>query len=462
MITATLMRFCLPPLVQSLSRWHGVNFVHKIAVAVSLVLLCGMGFVASILARHAGEAIKDSHGAEVALYTDSFVAPLVQELALRPTISEATKKELDNLFSPTVMGRPIVGFRIWADNEIIYSNSQRMIGERFPNSPSKTRAWRGGVSAELNELDGDDDVQIRALGVPILEVYAPLRQTGTGRIIALAETYEIAIDLAYDVNSAQALIWLIFAGSAAVIIFLLFVLARHGASELGRLGREKDEVRERVGSANRRISEMNELHMQRVGSELYRGPAQLVGVALLKLDSLSSFAGPEKGTGLAKTGDVEVIRSTLTQALEQIRNLSESLVPSSVYERSLAETIGTAVRRHERHTDMAVLLEIAALPAQIPFSVRTCVYGFVREALEKGCAGTDAHAVRVECFDDLLVVRVTGKIVAEHSPPSHTQQWLRTFKDRVESIGGELLIKALPTAISYTAKFKIHELEVAL
>jgi signal transduction histidine kinase len=458
MITASLMRFCLPPVVQSLSRWQGVNFLHKIAAAVSLVLLIGTVFVAAMIARHAGEAIKDRYGAEVALYTDSFVAPLVQELATRSTISEGTKKELDNLFSPTVIGRPIVGFRIWADNQIIYSNSQRMIGERFPGSPSRTRAWRGGVSAELNELDGDDDVQIRALGVPILEVYAPLRQIGTGRIIALAETYEIANDLAEDVTSAQASIWLIFASSAALIIFLLFVLAGRGASELGRLGREKDEVRERVGSANRRVSEMNELHMQQVGSELYRGPAQLVGVALLKLDSLPP--SPTDAAAQARSGDVEVIRSALTQALEEIRNLSKSLVPSSVYERSLAETIGTAVRRHERHTDTAVLLEITALPAQIPFSVRTCAYGFVREALEKGCAGTDANAVRVECCDDLLAVQVTAKIGAEQVPPSHNQQWLRTCKDRVESIGGELLVKAMPGAVSYTAKFNIHELEV--
>ena len=293
MITATLMRFCLPPVVQSLLRWHSVNFLHKLAAAVSLVLLCGMAFVASVVARHAGEATKDRYGAEVALFTDSFVAPLVQELATRSTISEGTKKELDNLFSPTVIGRPIVDFRIWADNQIIYSNSQRMIGERFPWSPSRTRAWRGGVSAELNELDGDDDVQIRALGVPILEVYAPLRQTGTGRIIALAETYEIAIDLAQDVKSAQASIWLIFASGAALIIFLLFVLAGRGASELGRLGREKDEVRFRVGSANRRVSEMNELHMQQVGSELYRGPAQLVGVALLKLELAAILPDPD-------------------------------------------------------------------------------------------------------------------------------------------------------------------------
>jgi hypothetical protein len=41
-------------------------------------------------------------------------------------------------------------------------------------------------------------------------------------------------------------------------------------------------------------------------------------------------------------------------------------------------------------------------------------------------------------------------------------QWLRTFHDRVEAIGGELLIKTHPNAVSYTAQFKIAELEAPL
>jgi signal transduction histidine kinase len=452
-------RWCLTPVRRSMSQWAAINLMHKVAAAASVVLLCAVLFAPALVSSNIGKAIVDRYGAEVALYIDSFVAPRVQELAERATLSEPKNKELDGLFAPTVIGRPILGFRIWTGDQIIYSNSREMIGQRFPISPAKARAWEGGVSAELNQLDGDDEAQIRALGVHILEVYAPLRQAGTGRIIALVETYEIATDLYYEVRAVQALVWLVFGASAAGFISLLFVLAGRGASEVTRANKEKDEFRLRVGSANRRISDMNELHMRRVGAELFRGPVQLVGVALLKLDSLRAMLAKVDVSGHTKAVDLEAIRGALNAALEDIRNLSESLLPSKLYELSLADTIATAVRRHERGAGSSVACSLSGLPAQIPFSVKSCLYRLVREALDKGVG---SRSVRAGCDGDLLRVVVKDTWLAGAPILAHDQQWLHTFRDSVEAIGGELLVKVCLDAISYSAQFKIAELEAPL
>jgi hypothetical protein len=45
---------------------------------------------------------------------------------------------------------------------------------------------------------------------------------------------------------------------------------------------------------------------------------------------------------------------------------------------------------------------------------------------------------------------------------AHDAQWLKTFHDRVEAIGGDLLIKTCPNLVTYTAQFKIAELEAPL
>ena len=455
MMAIVLARWCLLPVRQFMSQWAGSAFLYRAVVVASAVLLCATAFIAASVAGKIGTAIVDRYGAEVALFTDSFVAPRVQDLAGQSTLSETKKKELDGLFAPTAIGRPIIAFRIWVDDQIIYSNSRDMIGRHFPLSPARARAWQGGVTTELSHLDGDDEVQIRALGVHVLEVYAPLRQAGTGRIIALVETYEVATELYYEVRAVQALVWLVFGGSAIGFIALLFVLARRGASEVSRAHREKNEFRLRVGNANRRVSDMNEMHMRRVGTELFRGPVQLVGVALLKLDSLRALLAKVDLSGHAKSEDVEAIRGALNEALEDIRNLSESLVPSKLYELSLAETITTAVRRHERRAGSTVACELASLPSEVPFSVKTCLYRFVREALDQG---SGPQAVRAECGGDTLQVEVRR---AAPSIP-HDPAWLRTFHDRVEAIGGELLIKTFPNAVSYTAQFKIAELEASL
>ena len=367
-----------------MSQWAGYSFLHRTVVLASAVLLCATAFIAASVSGKIGTAIVDRYGTEVALFTDSFVAPRVQELAGQSTLSEIKKKELDGLFAPTAIGRPIIAFRIWVDDQIIYSNSRDMIGRRFDLSPARARAWQGGVTTELSHLDGDDEVQIRALGVHVLEVYAPLRQAGTGRIIALVETYEVATELYYEVLTVQALVWLVFGGSAVGFIALLFILARRGASEVSRANQEKNEFRLRVGNANRRVSDMNEMHMRRVGTELYRGPVQLVGVALLKLDSLRALLAKVDLSAHAKREDVEAIRGALNEALDDIRNLSESLVPSKLYELSLADTITTAVRRHERRAGKSVACDLASLPSDVPFSVKTCLYRFVREALDSG------------------------------------------------------------------------------
>src|SRR5262245_40089890 len=457
MFAVAIARWYLLPVRQSLAKWAGSPLMHGgIGVAVA-VLLFGTALLAASVSGSIGRAIVDQYGAEVALFTDSFVAPRVQELAGQTTLAEAKKKELDGLFAPTVIGRPILAFRIWTGDQIIYSNSREMIGQSFAMSRARARAWEGRVSTELSQLDGDDEVQLRALGVHILEVYAPLRQAGTGRIIGLVETYEAATELYYEVRAVQVLVWLIFASSAAGFIFLGYVLVRRGASEVLRAHKEKDEFRLRVGSASRRVSDMNELHMRRVGTELFSGPAQHVAVALLKLDSVRALLSKVNLSTDAKSEDVEAIRGALNEALDDIRNLSESLVPSKLYELSLADTITTAVRRHERRVGGLVHCHVAILPVEIPFSVKSCLYRFVREALDQG---SGLQAVRAECGGDLLQVEVKGSGFESAMP--HDPRWSRAFHDRVEAIGGELLVKVRPDTVSYTAQFKIDELEAPL
>jgi len=440
-----------------MAKWAGSTLMHGSVVFAVVILLVGTALLAASVSRNVSRAMVDKYGAEVALFTDSFVAPRVQELAGQTNLSESKKKELDGLFAPTAIGRPIIAFRLWVDHQIIYSNSRDMIGRSFPMSRARARAWDGGVSTELSQLDGDDEAAIRALGVHVLEVYAPLRQAGTGRIIGLVETYEVATELYYEVRAVQVLIWLVFASSAVGFIFLLYILARRGLSEVSRAQKEKDEFRLRLGSASRRVSDMNELHMRRVGTELFSGPVQHVAVALLKLDSLRALLAKVDLSNNANSEDVEGIRRALNEALHDIRSLSESLVPSRLYELTLADTITTAVRRHERHAGGSVLCEVASLPQDIPFSVKSCLYRFVREALDQG---SGVQAVRAECGGDLLQVEV--QCTGIEPPMARDPQWLKTFHDRVEAIGGELLITTCPSAVSYTARFKIAELEAPL
>jgi hypothetical protein len=100
---------------------------------------------------------------------------------------------------------------------------------------------------------------------------------------------------------------------------------------------------------------------------------------------------------------------------------------------------------------------VARLPEEVPFSVKSCLYRFIREALEQG---SGPQAVHAECGGDLLHVEV--KRIGSEPPMAHDPQWVKAFRDRVEAIGGELQIKTCPDAVTYTAQFKIAELEASL
>jgi signal transduction histidine kinase len=450
----TLARGYSVLLWQAMSQWQGFGLMYLPAAVASALLLAATALLAAMISGTVASTIVDRYGAEVALFSDSFVAPRVQELARHATLLESKRKELDGLFSPVAVGRPIIAFRLWVDDQIIYSNNREMIGRRFPMSSARAQAWQGGVSSELNQFDSDDDAAIRALGLHVLEVYAPLRQAGTGQIVALVETYEVATELYYEVRAAQALVWLIFAVSVTGFISLVFLLMGRCATEISRLKEEKSAFRMRLGRANRRIAHSDELQMRRLGTDLHEGPVRRVRAALGKLDALRARVGEIAAPVDPSSEDFELIRRALAEALDDIRKLSESLTPSKLHELPLAETIATAVRRHEQRTGAAISCEVGMLPPEVPFFVKACFYRFVGEALETGDQ-TAARSVRVDCDGDVLQVEVRYVIATQQLQPFQPGQWLRALQDTIEFIGGKALVQTWPNVISYTAQFKV-------
>ena len=206
MIATTLARHCLQPAFQARALWQNTCLSYKLAAVAAVTLVIALAGLASLVADQLAEAVVDKFATGAALYSDSVVAPLIQETARRSSLSDAKRRELDSIFAPTVIKRPIVSFRIWVGNHIIYSNSPEVIGKEFAPSLSREQAWNGAVAAEINQLDSDDDAPTKELNLPILEVYAPLREAVTGRIFALAETHEIATDLLHEIRRSGAMV----------------------------------------------------------------------------------------------------------------------------------------------------------------------------------------------------------------------------------------------------------------
>jgi signal transduction histidine kinase len=443
--------------------WLKLNFSRKLAGVATVAVCCGVAIAGNIATYQVRTAMVRDSAASIALYMDSFIAPHVQELANAPLLSEDSGRALASLLAPTAIGKPVVGFRIWADQRIVFSNDRNLVGKRFARSPSRDWAWAGNVYADpdLDSLDGDDDAEIRALGVPILEVYAPVHQSGTGRIIALVETYQLARELQLHIWATQAFIWALAALSAAAISVLLFAIARSRDQELSHLCWENEQHRARISGANQRVLEMSELRMRQMSTDLYDGPMQLVGLALLRLDSLHEQIGRLNGNPKPYALEIERIRSALSTALDDIRHLCQSLVPAKINALSIADSIALAARRHEHQVGRPVSCRLRGLPDQVPLSLKACIYRFVQEGLSAYSSHYDWYAVRASSDQTVIEVRVLGGPM----PPKERRGLLacdpklRTLRDRVEALGGGLLIQSAFGIHSITARFSVWKMD---
>lgn len=452
MIATTIARQCLRPFSAGMNQWQGATLSSKFVAAAASLMILALAGLASLVADEFAEAAMNRFAAGVALYSDSVVAPSVQELAHQVSISGAKRRELDSLFAPTVIKRPLVSFRIWVGNRILYSNSPEVIGREFGASQSRDRAWNGLVTSEIDHLDSDDDAPTRVMKLPILEVYAPLREAVTGRIFALAETHEIATDLIAEIRRIKVTVWLVFTTLMVSFTSALVFLAGSGR-------RENAAFKMKLVGANRRAYKINESHMQRLATGLHSGPVQLVGLALLKLDPVREMLA--KLDAPSQVEQVEAVRAALDRALEEISTLTETFIPSRINSLSLTETVDMALRHHELAAGVQVNREIGHLPPQVTFAVKACIYKFILESLralqDRGGAPTVRAVRRNQAIE--ARIQVAAARVSAAASTENRDQWLEILRDEVASLGGALSISSWFETEEYTIQVQLNDLE---
>ncbi len=440
--------------------WTSWNLARQFAVCASLVLLPAMTVTGLWVTNRIEHGVINSAGASAALYLENFVEPLVQELAAADTLTPENFKKLANLLSQTSLGQQVVSFKIWRRGNIIaYASRSDIIGQAFPPTDGLRGAWRGSVSAELDHLEALENKPERETGIPLLEVYLPLRERGSERIIAVAEFYENAQKLKTELFKSNLQSWLVVGAVALSMLASLFQIVRRGSAtivmqrqsledrvtQLTQLLQENGELRKRVQLATIRASESNEIYLRRLGADLHDGPAQLISLALLKLEEAPPGSSPPS----THNGPPQAmpVKAVLTDALNDIRNIAAGLAVPEIEALSLGDALQSAIASHQTRTGSAVTAEFNLASVQVPQALKLCAYRVVQEGLSNAFhhAGGNGQSVRVRAAPldrtpTSIVIEVldSGKSQQERKP-SHTQGiGLRGLTDRVESIGGSL------------------------
>jgi signal transduction histidine kinase len=430
-------------------------------LASLIILIAGMAGIGVWIGNEIKNGVIHRSGATTALYVDSFVTPILQELGTTGALSPEHHEQLSNLLQDTPLGQQIVTFRVWdPTGKVIFSTDQGTIGQTFPIGEGLALAILGQVSSEISQLEAEENVAQRAIRSELLETYSPVRLSGTNQVIAVAEFYQTVDALNREIAAAQRRSWLVVGAVTLFIYLLLAGFVRRASdtierqqmtlndqiSRLTELLSQNRELHERVRRAAGSVATLNERFLRRIGSELHDGPAQDLGLALLKLDALIG-RWEQAQAAPAFVEELTSIQSSLQNAQKEIRSISSGLSLPQLAELSLPETVIRAVRAHERRTGSRVKLDVAPLPEQAALPVQITVYRVIQESLNNSYRHAGGANQRIRAFmdGDVLALEVSDDgpgFVSQSSATFNGHLGLAGMRERVESLGGTFSVKS--------------------
>lgn len=447
--------------------WLSWSLARQFATCASVVLVPAMSLIGLWVSEQIEENVTQRAGIAAALYMENYFEPLVRNLAVGEHIPPDDLQKLSRLLESGPLSERVQTFKIWLPGNVVgASNRHDIVNTHLTPSAGLKRAWKGHVTAEFDHLHEIENEPERESGMPMLEVYFPIRERGTDRIIAVGEFYERAPELKTGLAHARIMSWLVVGAVTLSMLLALFAIVRRGSAtilqqraaleeridELTRLVEENRRLRERAHRASARASENHESLLRRLGADLHDGPAQLISLALLRMgDAGAKCDGRRRRSGSrggALASDTASVRSVLSDALQEIRQLSEGFAAPDLEGRTLSSLLATTIERHRSLTGSKVDYTCDQACDGVTPALKLCAYRFVQEGLSNAFrhAGGIGQSVIVRREQDAFVLEVADSGPGLAPSPTRRGLGLRGLADRIESLGGQFSIQSAPGA----------------
>jgi signal transduction histidine kinase len=436
--------------------WLQHSLARQFILVAFGVLLLGMFTLGTWVARKIENGVAEIASASAALYINSLLAPHLQELASNDTLSAANIEHINQALNNAAVRTNVVAIKIWKEGGLIaFSTDKELMGRTFPLKDHLQRAWHGMIAAQFVDHHHAENAGERSTGLSLLEVYAPVRQISSGKVIAVLEFYEHAGSFEAQLSEAEWHSWAMTALVTIAMMTALFSIVANGSrtideqrmsltqrvTQLSDLLRQNQMLRSRIERASRNVAEDNERFIRGLGYDLHDGPAQLISLALLRLDALN-LSGSDHD-------NLVTIRGALSDALSDIRNFCAGLLLPQIQGLSLREALLFIVRDHERRTRTLVDCSISQVPCDPPPFVKICLCRFVQEGLNNAFRHAEGRGQQVSAEWDGQSITID---VADEGPGMCIQNTsgdrirvgLTGLWDRIESIGGTMTVNSIP------------------
>jgi len=426
--------------------------------AGGLVSLVTMAVVGAVVANVIEDGVTRNAAASTALYVDSVIAPILPDMQKSDFLTEPVRHALDETLGQGTLGQRLLSFRLWRrDGTVLYSKNGTLTGKRFDPNSNLQEAFAGNLVAEFDQVEDAESEAERDSGQSLLEIYVPVLQPWSGQVVAVTEFYEVASEFERTLFQARLWAWLAVAGATLAFYLLLSTIVLRGSrmiasqsaalstrvQELSELLAQNKSLRGRIQRASERVVALNEGYLRRIGADLHDGPAQLVALAAMKLDDPVLIA--DNSSSEHRKREIGAIRSSLDDALGEIRSICGGLILPHIETVQTAELIAHAALAHEQRTGTKVQLALSDHAAFLAVSGKICIYRFVQEALGNAYrhAGGVSQAVRSTLEAGRIVVEVS-----DGGPGFDIRQIRREalglagLRHRVKSLGGSFAVES--------------------
>jgi signal transduction histidine kinase len=350
------------------------------------------------------------------------------------------------------------------------------MGKKVTPNENLRQAFEGHMVAEFDHVDDEESVAERQSGQPLLEIYNPVLQPWSGEVVAVSEFYEMASDLEMSLNHARLRSWAAVAAVTAGFFLLLSAIVLRGSKTIDRqrsmLGRRVEELTEllrenkslttRVQKASQETAALNERYLRRIAADLHDGPAQLVAYASLRVDS--DMILDCKVPRSKRASEVATIKTSLDEAMQEIRSICHGLVLPEIDEWDVSEILQRVVFAYRSRTGGEVELVTEHIPWALSPAEKICVYRFVQEALNNASrhAGGKGLCVTQSLIEGCLTVAVTDSGPGfDAGAVKQKGLGLSGLRERIESLGGRFDILSTSGGTSLTMSLKISGKDLA-
>lgn len=434
--------------------WTDRSLAAQFALAGGVVMILSMVIIGYLVAARIEDGVVRNTALATSQYMDSIISPLSQDLADVDELPPGASRALDEVFTNTPLGERVVSYKIWKPGGLIVEASDKsLIGRTFGETENLIAAFQGDVRADFEDLHDEEDQGEHKLGIPLLEIYSPIREVWSGEVIAVMEFYEAADRLETDLAEATRNSWFAVALMFLSIGGLLFVIVLRGSrtidlqraaltrqlQDLKTMSAHNTALRERVQQAAARASAMNDQALRRIGADLHDGPAQLLAFAALRLDNLRD--------AVVDQGDIKAVERAINDAMKEVRTISRGLLLPDIENRTPCDIVRAVAEAHAARTgtDVAVTCDVRG-EFDLSEAARICIYRLVQEGLNNAWryAGGEGQEVEFRLRDGKLLLWVRDRGAGYPAAQAHAGEaaedarglGLSGLRDRVESLGG--------------------------